>query len=299
MPTIKDFIQKRPLITYFVLAFVISWGGVFLSGGGAPGMPKTPGQFLGQLPVFIPSLLVGPSLGCILVTALTSGRAGFRDLGARVSNVRAGIRWYAAALLTAPLVWSAQLLALSLFSTAFVPAILATQDKASLLIMGVGSGLVVGFFEELGWTGFAIPKLRQRYSVLTTGLIVGVLWGAWHIFLNAFWVNEAFRGALSPGLFIAEKGFINMVGVLPAYRILMVWVYDRSGSLPVAMLMHASLLLCTMTLDPAAISGLSMVTYDVVAASAMWIMVAVIGLATRGGLRSPIGTVSARAADQA
>ncbi len=297
MATIKDFIQKRPLIAYFVLAFVISWGGVFLAGGGASGMPKTPEEFSGQLPIFIPSLLAGPSLGCILVTALTSGRAGFRDLGARVSNVRAGFRWYAAALLTAPLVWSVQLLALALFSTAFVPAMLAAEDKASLLIMGVGSGLVVGFFEELGWTGFAIPKLRQRYSVLTSGLIVGVLWGAWHVFLNAFWVNEAFRGGLSSGLFIAEKGLMNMVGLLPAYRILMVWVYDRSGSLPVAMLMHASLLLCTMTLDPAAISGLSMVTYDVVAAGAMWIMVAVIALATRGGLRSQIGPVAARAAD--
>ena len=42
--------------------------------------------------------------------------------------------------------------------------------------MGIVGGLVVGFFEELGWTGFAIPTLmRLRYGVLGTGLIVGVL----------------------------------------------------------------------------------------------------------------------------
>ncbi len=45
---------------------------------------------------------------------------------------------------------------------------------------GIAVGLVVPFFEELGWTGFAIPELGKRYGILTTGLIVGLLWGAWH-----------------------------------------------------------------------------------------------------------------------
>jgi len=295
MSTIKAFIQRHPLVTYFVLAFVISWGGVFLAGGGAAGMPKTPEEFTNQLPIFIPSLLAGPSLGCILVTAFTAGKAGFRDLAARLSNWRAGGRWYALALLTAPLVWSAQLLALALVSRDYVPAVVAADDKASLLIMGLISGPIVGFFEELGWTGFAIPRLRQRHSVLATGLIVGALWGAWHIFLNAYWVNEAFRGPLSPGVFIAATGLIDIVGLMPAYRVLMVWVYDRSGSLPVAMLMHASLLLCTMNLDPGTMSGMSMVTYSLVAAAAMWLVVALVAFASRGRLQART-TVGAPAA---
>ena len=41
------------------------------------------------------------------------------------------------------------------------------------------AGLMVGIFEELGWTGFAIPRLRLRYNVFTTGIIVGLVWGAW------------------------------------------------------------------------------------------------------------------------
>jgi membrane protease YdiL (CAAX protease family) len=52
---------------------------------------------------------------------------------------------------------------------------------------------MVGIFEELGWTGFAI-RMRQRYGVLGTGLIVGVLWGAWHFIL--FWEPDSFSVGL-------------------------------------------------------------------------------------------------------
>ena len=80
------------------------------------------------------------------------------------------------ALLTAPLVSTAILLALSLRSREFLPLIFTSDERAALVLMGIVGGLVVGFFEELGRTGFAIPTLmRLRYGVLGTGLIVGVL----------------------------------------------------------------------------------------------------------------------------
>ena len=85
---------------------------------------------------------------------------------------------HAVALLVAPLVVTAVLLPLSLLSPAFVPGIVTTPDKVSLLVMGIGAGLLGGgFLEELGWTGFAGPRLRQRYGVLGTGLIVSLVWG--------------------------------------------------------------------------------------------------------------------------
>ena len=95
------------------------------------------------------------------------------------------MRWYAVALLTAPLVTILTLLALSLTSPAFVPAIITAEDKASLLLSGIAVGLIVPVFEELGWTGFATPRLRLRHGVLGTGLIMGLLWGAWHLPLFA------------------------------------------------------------------------------------------------------------------
>ncbi|NIV35134.1 MAG: CPBP family intramembrane metalloprotease, partial [Anaerolineae bacterium] len=127
-----------------------------------------------------------------------------------------GVRWYAIALLTAPLSMIAVLFALSLTSPLFLPGIVTTDDKATLLLTGIVAGLMVGFFEELGWTGFAIPRLRLRYGVLTTGLIVGLLWGAWHFLL--FWESGSFSGALSLALLLGR-----LFSWLPAYRVLMVW----------------------------------------------------------------------------
>src|SRR5690606_23010480 len=137
------------------------------------------------------------------------------------------VRWYVIALLFAPLLVAAVLFVLSLFSPAYLPGILNTSDKLSLLLFGIAWGLIGGgFLEELGWTGFAVPKLRRQYSAITTALIVGILWGVWHI-LIAFWSSGSLAGEESVAIFVA--GFLAFyLGALPAYRILMVWVYDRT-----------------------------------------------------------------------
>jgi CAAX protease family protein len=289
MTTIRAFIKRHPVLTYFILAFAISWGGLFLGSGGPSGFPNTKEQFEKMLTLFIPVVLAGPSVAGILLTALIYGRTGFRELLSRLFRWRVGVRWYAVAFLTGPLVLTAELLALSLSSPAFLPGIFASDDSASLLLMGIVAGLVVGIFEELGWTGFAIPRLRQRYGVFATGLIVGVLWGAWHIFLNVVWVSGAFSGGLPPALFLTARGFGDLVGLLPAYRVLMVWVYDRTGSLLVAMLMHASLTASTMIFGPLGISGTPLLIYDLVSAVAMWVIVAAVVVARGGKLsRQPL-----------
>ncbi len=121
-----------------------------------------------------------------------------------------------------------------------------------MLFFGVAWGLLGGgLLEELGWTGFTIPRLRQCHSILASGLFVGLLWGLWH-FLIAFWASSSLSGGSSLVMFVA--GFLAFyLLALPAYRVLMVWVYDRTGSLLVAMLMHASLTASTLfILAPAA-----------------------------------------------
>jgi membrane protease YdiL (CAAX protease family) len=102
--------------------------------------------------------VAGPPIAGILLTGLLHGRTGFRDLLTRMRRWRVGARWYAVALLTAPLVFTAILLAFSLSSPEFLPRILTTSDTASVLLFGIGWGLIGGgFLEELGWTGFAVP----------------------------------------------------------------------------------------------------------------------------------------------
>lgn len=213
------------------------------------------------------------------MTVLASGRAGLRELLIRLTRWRTRVRWYAVAVLLAPLVLMVELLVLSLFTTRFLPGLLTSDGKAPLLTMGLVAGLVVGFFEELGWTGFATPHLRRRFGVLSTGLIVGVLWGGWHIFLNAVWVGGAYAGGMSPALFVTARGVGDLVGILPAFRVLMVWVYDQTGSLLVAMLMHASLTASTMIVEPRGISGEALLIYDLASAAAMWGVVLAVAVA--------------------
>ena len=282
MPTIQAFVKRHPLLTFYALAFAISWGGVFLISGGLAGFPNTKEEFAGKLPSFIPALLGGPSVAGALLIALVYGKAGFRELLSRLFKWRVAARWYVIALLIAPLVLFGQLLVLSLFSPVFLPGIFLAGDKVSSLVAGIVAGLIVGFFEEFGWTGFATPRLRLRYGVLTTGLIVGVLWGAWHIFLNVIYVSRAYSGELPPALFIIGRGFGDLVGLLPAYRVLMVWVYDRTGSLLMMMLMHASLTASTMLTDSPAIVGMPMLVYDAVSTVVMWAVVALVIVAIRG-----------------
>jgi membrane protease YdiL (CAAX protease family) len=110
---------------------------------------------------------------------------GFRELRSRLLRWRVGARWWAVALLTAPLVSVASVLVLSLSSTEFLPRIFTADGKAALVLGAIVGALFVGIFEELGWTGFAIPRMRLRYGVLAE-TIVGLLWGAWH-FLAFSW----------------------------------------------------------------------------------------------------------------
>jgi membrane protease YdiL (CAAX protease family) len=218
----------------------------------------------------------------ILLTGLLYGRAGLREFRSRLLKWRVGARWYAVALLTAPLWYIAVLLALSLVSREFLPGIFASDDKASVLLFGIAVGLGAGFVEELGWTGFATPTLlgQRRYGVLGTGLIVGVLWGAWH-FLTTLWGSGTSSGELS--LAILLPGVLFAVGILPAYRVLIVWVYDRTGSLLVAMLMHVSLTASMLILGPLA-TGAALATYELVFAATLWLFVAAVAVAQGGHL---------------
>jgi membrane protease YdiL (CAAX protease family) len=274
--TIATFIKRHPVAAYFALTFAISWGGVLLVIGGPGGLPATSEQFSALSPVAIPVMVLGPSVSGILMTALVGGRVGLRDLLSRLLRWRVDARWYAIALLAAPLLMLAVLLALSLTSSAFLPALFVVRDKAARVLFGLFAAVTAGIFEEVGWTGFAIPHLRRRYSVLTTGLIVGMVWAAWHL-LVAYWASGTVSGPLSLPSYLLDP-FLFLVG----FRVLMVWVYDRTGSLLVAMLMHISLTASTLILGAVSLVGGPLITFDLVWAAAVWLVVAAVAAANAG-----------------
>jgi len=275
LTSVKAFAKKCPVLTYYILTFVISWGGglVALGPDGFLGIARpSQAQFL----VAILAGIAGPSVAGILLTGVVDGRTGFHSLRSRLLKWRVGVRWYLVALLTGPLLASAALLALSMAGSAVLPSILVSDHKASLLLIGIAVGSAAGFFEELGWTGFAIPRLRLRHGVLTTGLIVGFLWGAWHLPL--------FSGqGRASGMPIALYLSVLLFSFLPPFRVLMVWLYDRTVSLLMVMIMHGALS-ATSLIFHGQTTGVKIIFYDLVFATALWVLVAAVAVVNGGRL---------------
>ena len=262
MASTKSLIKNHQLFIYFILTFFISWGAIYLLAG-PNGFPITQDQAM----LMGMAILLGPSLAGIVMTALVSGCSGFRDLFSRLVKWRVRGRWYAIALLTAPLSTAAVVGLLSLFSSAFHPNILQSNDKIKLLISAIVGGLFVAFFEELGWTEFAIPRMKRFRGVLGTGVIIGLIWGAWHFPL--FWGVNSFTALLPFALLLAK-----LFSWLPAYRVLMVWIYDHTQSLFLLILMHTILVATLLTLDPM-VTGARLLLFIVVRAAVLWGIVAV------------------------
>ena len=289
MATVKAYIKGHPVLSYYALVFAISWGGILLVIGGPGAIPGTRDEVETLMPFALLTLFAGPSVAGLLLTGLVHGRPGFRDLFTRMTRWRVDVRWYAVALLTAPLLVTAVLLALSLTSLEFLPRLLTASDKTTLLLFGIGWGLVGGgLLEELGWTGFAVPTLMLRYGVFGTGLVVGLLWGAWHYLIALWAISGTTPGAISPSIFL--PALIFYVGSLPAYRVLMVWVYDRTGgSMLLAMLMHASFSASMLTLEPLGLAAVPGSIWALVLAAAWWAVVGAVAVANRGRLsRRPL-----------
>ena len=264
-----SFPKKHPVLSYFAITFAISFSLFILAVGGPGAIPGTPEQIEKLMLPTILGLLVGPPITGLLMTGLVYGRAGYKDLRSRLFKWRVGVRWYVVALLTAPLLFLAVLLSLSLVSPVFLPGIFTAGDKGGLLAFGLVVGLMAGIFEEIGWTGFAIPGLRKRYSVLATGPIVGLLWAGWHV-LPAIWFSGMGSGPLSLASYIFDP-FLFLV----MFRVLMVWVYDRTESLLLAMLMHVSLTSSTRILGSVSTGGVNLLAFDLMWFAAMSFIVAV------------------------
>lgn len=94
------------------------------------------------------------------------------------------------------------------------------------------AGLGAGIFEELGWTGFATPRLLRRHSWLVAGFLIGLPWGLWHA------LPDYLGGRVYGPMWLAH--IVEWIVALVAFRVLMTWSYSRTNSLFLGMLLHAS-----------------------------------------------------------
>ena len=160
-------LKRHAILTYFVLAYVLTWAFwipmIFTHQASIPWYVL---WFVGN---------TMPSLVGILLTALFSGKSGLGELFRRLGQVRAPLIWYAVVLLLVPVL---QLVAFG------VPTLLGltTISFAWPAVSSVISIFIfAGLGEELGWRGFALPRMQARQQAFAASLLLGVLWGFWHI----------------------------------------------------------------------------------------------------------------------
>lgn len=234
---LKSWIKRHSALTYFVMTITISWSLVICLVGinGIVGTTQEQNELLYP---FVFTLFVGPVFSSLTLIIFLYGKDGLYEYASRLTKWNVGIHWYILAFLLAPVIGFGTLFLLVPLSGVYLPAIVIVDDKLALLIMGLVIGISAGIFEETGWTGFAIPELRKKYGVFTTGIIVGFVWGVWH-YISAIWASGNDNGVFTFSLFLPMMVFY--IVALPIFRIIMVWVYDNTKSLLIAIIMHGSL----------------------------------------------------------
>ena len=199
------------LVPFFALTFAFTWGLAAL-------VVLLPGLFeslFGKLsassPIFILAV-AGPSL---MATILTFARDGWRGLGSlyvRLFEWRFGLRWYVGILGGIPLL----AFLLSRVTSADPHYDLSTP---LLFLTFLLNQLILGpLGEELGWRGFALPRLLQRFNPFIASLILGLIWGVWH--LPSFFLSGLPQASLALPVFL----FFTL-----CQSILVTWIFRHTG----------------------------------------------------------------------
>lgn len=221
-------IRHHPLLSFFVLANLLSWVAwtpYVLSQDGLGVLPVHIDEIVGMLP----GAYLGPIFSAFLVTAITDGRPGLRRWAGRLLRWRVAPRWYAVALLGIPV---GMLLTGLAFSGGDVRAPSATA-LALYVPMLVLQFVTTGLAEEPGWRDFALPRLQARFRPLVASMILGPVWALWHLPLFV----TPWGGYPDASWTRAAAFLLFCIG----FNFVMTWIFNRTGeSLPVAILAHVS-----------------------------------------------------------
>ena len=210
-----------PLLQFFLLAYALMWA-CFLTVALAPIPASTP---LGQL-----LLLVGvfaPSLAALLFTARTEGRAGVSALLLGVIQWRVAAKWYVFAASYTVVIK----LAVALIHRVAIGAWPRFGIEPWYIIpAAIAFSTPIQAGEEIGWRGYALPRLAARFGLARASVLLGLIWGCWH--LPQFFIREADT--------YRQSFFVYVLGVT-AFSVAIAWLWERTGgSLLLPMLLHAA-----------------------------------------------------------
>ena len=255
--------RRHPLLAYFALTFGLTWG----LGACFALFPDQLTTVFGKMSVANPLFILAvyaPGISAVIMSGLIAGPAGVGQLLGGLLRWRIGIQWYVAIFVGIPMLSAIAIL----LTAALARTPLGIDHWYQLFLLGptgrhivqaaAAGGLwriaptILGSFladpgplgEELGWRGFALPRLLKGRSALSAGVILGIIWGVWH--LPAFIIAGTPQDNMSFPLF--------MIGVV-ALSVLMTWAFrGTGGSVLAAALIHWTFNTCTdMTRMPLAL----------------------------------------------
>jgi membrane protease YdiL (CAAX protease family) len=210
-------------LKFVLVAFAFTWFFWLLAIFEARGL-------ISSLPV--PALFVGafgPMVASVAITAQEGGRAGLRLLLSRVTRWRVAPVWYAVAIL-GPIALTLATMVLNVVFGGRPPELSAIVGTLpTVVVLSLYMLVQVGIGEEVGWRGYALPKLQSGYSALVSSVILGVLWALWHlpVFFN-------------PDTSYGNTPFWAFLIFLIPFAILYTWVLNGTGgSVLMVMVLHA------------------------------------------------------------
>ncbi len=256
----ETFVVRHPVGCYFALAFTISWLGALAVAAPKLARGQPMAKFAGLM--MFPIMMLGPSLAGIAMTKIVDGRAGLRDLFSRMHRVRVLARWYAALLIPPTIVLSVLVILATFVSPVFLP---------NRFFAGISFGLIAGFFEEIGWTGFALPKMPQK-NLLASSVVVGLLWAVWHLPVVDYLGTSTPHGAYW------FRYFLAFAAAMTAMRVLIAWVHANTNSVVLAQMLHASSTGALVVLSPPGTTAAQETSWYAIYAAALWIGVTVVFL---------------------
>jgi hypothetical protein len=219
--------EKDSLTSFFTLTFLVTWG----LGALAIFLPTQFQALFGDLTDTNPIYFLAVAAPTISATSLTFAQDGWHGLGALYAKLvrwRIGIQWYALVLAGFPVLgW--------LVSQVTGSSPLKNVDTHIQFLWLLFYLLISGpLGEELGWRGYALPRLLKRFSPLTASLILGAIWGVWH--LPSFFLGEMVQASMSILIFLLNSLFLSIV---------VTWFFLHTGeSVLIAVLVHYMVNIC-------------------------------------------------------
>jgi membrane protease YdiL (CAAX protease family) len=209
------------VLYFFATTYVVTWA--FFIGA------KPMGSGLRVAMILIGSL--APSLVAIGLTALTSGRQGVKELLGRLLKWRVRLRWYAFALGYMAAVKLAVAVLFRLTEGRWPH--FGAHSIPTILILIIVAGIIGGpLGEEIGWRGYALPRLTERFGLAPASLLLGLVWSFWHLALFFLSVGGDQFG----------QSFPTYLLQVTALSVAIAWLMGNTGgSLLLAVLMHSAI----------------------------------------------------------